>query len=451
MSWRDNLLEASFRGVPFKVPGADTGVGRKNILHEFPFSDIPYLEDLGEDTPDYQVPGFIIQSIDNDFDYFPNRDALMKAVSTPGPGLLVHPSHGEIMVGVLGKVRFLEDFTNEGGIVRFNINFVLAGEKILPGPVVSPEAAMDAVVETSKESSVSDFLVNTSTEGEPGFSLLSLADNIKTSFKMIRSSVNSIKESIDSSISSALADLAELQSDIDSIIDSPADIANSIVASFNTFTSLVGIFGDTINPNRVSNNLKRTVSNAVLAVSRFGEILGSSDSPSSFGGQVEEISITTPIRARQSANQTSTIDYFRTLACITACQIAVRVEYDSSEDATSTLEAITTVIDSLLEKIGDETAGIAYGSYNIVFETSNLFTSLEELRREFTKIMVDLGASLADVKDYEVPATVESTLTLSYDEYKDISRADSIFDRNRSQVQHPGFLPENENIEILTS
>jgi len=451
MTWRDNLLQGSFRGVPFEIRTSDAGFGRNNILHNFPFQDEPYLEDLGEDTPDYQVEGYIIQRPENDFDYFTNRDELITAMRTKGDGLLIHPFYGELIVGVLGKARFSEVITPEGGIVRFNVNFVISGRKVLPGTVVSAEPAIDAVVGTSKESAEIDFLSNCDTEDEPGFSLESLASNISTGIKMIRSSINSIKETVDSTVSTAISTLSSLQSNLDSIIDSPADIGNSIVSAFDIFTDLVAITDDTLDPDRISNNLNRTASNAALSIARFGEILGSSDDPSPFGGQIEEIPITTPTRARQSANQTSTVDYFRSLACITACQIAVRVVYESSQEATNTLETITAVIDDLLLKLGNETGGVTYGTYNIVFETSNIYTSLEEMRREFTKIMIDLGASLADIEDYEVPAEVMTTLNLSYDKYKDIDRADTIFERNKEDIKHPGFLPQGETIEILSA
>ena len=48
MPWRDNLLSASFRGIPFKVLDTTTQVGRRNVLHQFPFKDVPYVEDLGK-------------------------------------------------------------------------------------------------------------------------------------------------------------------------------------------------------------------------------------------------------------------------------------------------------------------------------------------------------------------------------------------------------------------
>ncbi|MCV1299487.1 DNA circularization N-terminal domain-containing protein, partial [Escherichia coli] len=39
--WREKLLEASFRGVPFKVEEESAGTGRRVETHEYPNRDKP--------------------------------------------------------------------------------------------------------------------------------------------------------------------------------------------------------------------------------------------------------------------------------------------------------------------------------------------------------------------------------------------------------------------------
>ena len=85
MTWRDKLRTASFRGVEFKVREAETQVGRRNVLHQYPGKEEPYLEDLGLDADVFVVTGYIIQNLDNDFDYFTDRDLLISALKMPGP------------------------------------------------------------------------------------------------------------------------------------------------------------------------------------------------------------------------------------------------------------------------------------------------------------------------------------------------------------------------------
>ena len=60
MSWRDNLRQAKFRNVEFAVASTSTGIGRRNIVHQFPFQEIPFVEDIGSDADEFTIEGFII-------------------------------------------------------------------------------------------------------------------------------------------------------------------------------------------------------------------------------------------------------------------------------------------------------------------------------------------------------------------------------------------------------
>ena len=84
--WRTRLQDASFRGVPFKVNTSDYGVGRKSVHHKYPFDEGPgYVEDLGFDGNDFTIEGYIVQNVENDHDYFDERDNLIAALSAPRP------------------------------------------------------------------------------------------------------------------------------------------------------------------------------------------------------------------------------------------------------------------------------------------------------------------------------------------------------------------------------
>jgi prophage DNA circulation protein len=450
MSWRDNLQPASFRGVPFKVASSDSGFGRRNKLHQFPFQDIPYLEDLGEDATDFILECYIVQNPGNDFDYFGERDALISALKKEGAGTLVHPYYGEFTVGVNGKARIRENATADGGRAVISVNFVVAGNPVNPSDKIDPEAAIDAAVDEALEDMLGDFEDTFVSEDQPGFSLLSAIGVINDSFQMIRSSISSIQDKISSSASEALGELAELQSNTASLINSPANIGNSIISSFNTFTSLTGIFGDTVNPFNVSKNLNSTCTNACLAITRFGEILGSATNPSAFGGQIEDVPVTTSTRARQKANQTAIVNMVRNVAVITAAQIAVRTDYVSAEEANEALTLIGTAIDEQALKMANEVDGTSHKDFQILFESDASYSALENVRDVFVDIMIEKGATLAQVVNYEVPPTTQSTIWLAYNRYKDASRESDIFDRNINLIDHPGFLPQGETIEILS-
>ena len=49
------LREASFKGAPFHVEETGGQFGRRTVLHEYPFRDLPYGEDLGRSAVNAHV------------------------------------------------------------------------------------------------------------------------------------------------------------------------------------------------------------------------------------------------------------------------------------------------------------------------------------------------------------------------------------------------------------
>jgi len=126
--WRDRRQEASFRGVPFWVDTDSVPVGRRTQVHEYPQRDQPFVEDLGRTTRRYQFFGFVVGD-----DCLAQRDRLLAALDTPGPGELVHPWFGRMTV-TAGECD-VSHSRNELGMVRFGLLFV---DSMLEFPVQSP-------------------------------------------------------------------------------------------------------------------------------------------------------------------------------------------------------------------------------------------------------------------------------------------------------------------------
>ena len=91
-SFASKLLPASFRGVSFGVISASSKFGRRNAVHEYPFRDTPWVEDLGRQARRFSVTGFIVGD-----DVIERRDAMIAACesSDTGSSTLVHPTLGK--------------------------------------------------------------------------------------------------------------------------------------------------------------------------------------------------------------------------------------------------------------------------------------------------------------------------------------------------------------------
>ena len=150
MAWKDRLVEASFRGVTFKTEDEGAPVGRRVETHEYPNRDKPYTEDLGRVTFRPNITAYVIGD-----DCFDQRDRLIEALNKPGPGTLVHPTYGELNVCVDGEIR-VSTTSSEGRMVRFDLQFVEAGELTYPtsgtaNTLVSSCSALDDCISDNFE------------------------------------------------------------------------------------------------------------------------------------------------------------------------------------------------------------------------------------------------------------------------------------------------------------
>lgn len=130
-----NLLElysASFRGVPFLVRGTTTDFGRKTVSHEYPQRDDRFVEDLGKRPETYHIRAVLSGS-----GYFAQTSALNAACSAAGPGQLVHPFYGILLVACK-KCTLVEDLTSYGEAL-YDLDFeVTTQNPITPLASINP-------------------------------------------------------------------------------------------------------------------------------------------------------------------------------------------------------------------------------------------------------------------------------------------------------------------------
>lgn len=93
MSWEENLLDASFRGVPIDVADENLEAQRFVSQHGTPYKDGDSVEDLGRGA---RV--FALRVIFNGPNYEFSLRALLAALDTIGPGELIHPIYGSLSV-----------------------------------------------------------------------------------------------------------------------------------------------------------------------------------------------------------------------------------------------------------------------------------------------------------------------------------------------------------------
>ncbi|HBA3008547.1 DNA circularization N-terminal domain-containing protein [Escherichia coli] len=212
--WREKLLEASFRGVPFKVEEESAGTGRRVETHEYPNRDKPYTEDLGKVTFRPSITAYVVGD-----DCFDQRDRLIEALNKPGPGTLVHPTYGELKVCVDGEVR-VSTSKSEGRIVRFDLKFVEAGELSYP-----TSGAATAQTLMSSCSALDDCI----SDSFSGFSIDGVADFVQNDVignaSIMLGYVSDAMKVVDSAVSDAAR---LLQGDISVLLPPPSSGKNFV-------------------------------------------------------------------------------------------------------------------------------------------------------------------------------------------------------------------------------
>jgi prophage DNA circulation protein len=157
--WRDNLRQASFRGVPFHVEVGAKSSGRRIVVHEYPKRDLPYAEDMGRRAKRFTITGYFIQypndqaALDDSSaaslllrrDYRLARDELIRALETEGPGALVHPTlqeaYGDLMVVAEGYAA--SESRERGGFCVVDMQFVEVGSPGNDEPLRDTQGPVD--------------------------------------------------------------------------------------------------------------------------------------------------------------------------------------------------------------------------------------------------------------------------------------------------------------------
>lgn len=466
MSWRDNLLDASYKGVPFYIKEHSYDFGRRTELKQFPNNDSPSLQDFGQDASEITVDAYVIANSSNEFDYFETRDALITAFNEIGVGELVHPYLGTMQVYPLGRAR-LRETTKEGGIAYFTMRFVRVNEEVQKLILPSIKLQQANITIENLPTTAEDFnaLIDTAVELADKNAMDSLAE----AFEAARAAVNNLRSTvlgavnrlqsmvfriqgaISGIIGSFTGILSGIVSGIDNIINAPCTLFNSIRNSADGLLSICGIgqgglFGGT--EGYCSGLLRGDTTYldgetipATLGTSVITEGLVTID-------EIDEDNIDYYIPDSQIVNTNVTINTFKYTLLTALMRVCIRTDFLSSQDAIAFALYISDAIDTFLTRLGDQQDNSGYGFTEGDFIDNSLLTSaVTDLRKIFVQAMYAKASNIASTIDYKVTAECLPAMILAYDKYEDLSREQEILDIN--SIRHPGFLPSGQTIRIL--
>ena len=169
--WRKRLVVAQYAGARFHVEQQARQSGRRVALHEYPKRDKPYGEDMGRAAIRYQITGYVISELANNYDYQRDKHALIARLEGDEggmlqiPGVLIdsyQPNNDHLNYGnASGQLLFVcegyavTESRERGGYAVFEMRFVEAGAAANSLVAVNTKdlimAAADAAAEAAKQ------------------------------------------------------------------------------------------------------------------------------------------------------------------------------------------------------------------------------------------------------------------------------------------------------------
>jgi prophage DNA circulation protein len=153
------LQPASWRGVPFAVTGSTLRVGRRNVVHEYPYRDDVWIEDMGRAGRRITLTGFLVQdaAYGGTGDVIAQRAAMIAACETQDDddGELVHASLGRLTVSLLDFE--CEERAERGRVFELRFSFIEGGAQQFPTLAIATQAQTALSVVAAFAATAQDF------------------------------------------------------------------------------------------------------------------------------------------------------------------------------------------------------------------------------------------------------------------------------------------------------
>lgn len=431
----EQIRQARFRNVPFVSLGGESSFGRRNELHEYPLRDLPWAEDIGRATRRYRVFGFVVGD-----DVIAQRDILIAALETEGPGELIHPTLGSLYVSLM-DFRCIERW-EKGRYFEFEFDFVEVGVKIYPQASVASESLVEIAANALNLAAAANFAETALTAIAYGAAVLGAA--VDTAVGWYTAAKNFVGDA--RNLFQILTDLpGEFgrfagsatvptfskypSSSVDTsgaTVESLTQAATLARANLDTASATLGAAARNFDASTIDDFTAAVqgVTSAMLAATQDPadsmRLLASLTSYEPTG-----VTTSSTIGTAMATMQSSCSDLFRRTTIASIAVAASSYEPTSSDDAARVRGQVLDLIDSEMDVAGDQGAD---GTYE----------ALRTLRAAVVSDLNQRGGGLPSIRTFTFSASLPA-LTLANRIYQDATRADELV--SQADPIHPAFMP----------
>lgn len=428
MSWRDRFKEGSFRGAPFLIQESQAEFGRRNKVHEYPQRDLPWVEDLGRSARRWSLSCYVVGD-----DYDQARDALIAALEAKGPGTLIHPYLGTVTAS-LERPAQVSDSTAEGGMARFQLQFVENAGNTVPAAAADTQAVSIASAANLQAVAATNLGAQLVVQGAPTF-VASAGQSLLGQAQGAINQALSLVQAPAALLGDAQQQIQALTTNGLALLQAPQTLAAQIFSAVGEVADLAPYAEDALN--------------ALCGPFLSGPIAGSGlGAPSpwpappqplggllNFGATIPAVATPTPSRIIQAANQAVLIQTVQCAAAAAAVTVVTDMTFTSYDDAAGIRDALAEQLDTLATAIADS-------------GNAALADAVDDLRLSMSADVTARGASLARLYAY-TPTQTEPAVVIAQRLYGDATMAEDILARNA--VANPGFLSAGVALEVISN
>jgi prophage DNA circulation protein len=428
----DGLQPASWRGIPFGVLTDEGHFGRRVALHEYPYRDTPWIEDLGRATRRINLTGFLVSDslVYGGGDVLDQLNTMIGAAEMEGSGTLIHPTLGRLTVSC--ETMATNAHWDQARYYELTFSFIDSGVRAFPSAVVQTQYQTGAAAATMDAAASSDFataMTPLSSTGEASIDqvvgqssawvgkAISLGNDASSLMNLASQLVGPYGRYFNGGNQGAFNALASPYAPSTTIADLAAQGAASRAALAAAGASEIAIAGSLGLPGSLTTDL------AAAAQATVAALQATSANPG------DALRILGDLQGFASGSSTPIAgavgDLHRRAAVSALARASANYQPTSGDDAVNVRMTVTAALDAEIQIAGAQGA-------------DNSYNALRTLRVAVVQDMQARGAGLGTLIAYNFQAPLPAPM-LANMLYRDATRADELV--TEADPIHPLFMP----------
>lgn len=395
-NWPQTLWPTSYKGVPFWFENDDESGGRGLVVHEFVNRDVPFIEDLGERARSYSGHAYVHGDAAD-----AAALALISALTTRGPGPLVLPLFGPVIVRARNFRRKSEK--DKLGFVAFQVHFVREGAPTALVSVASLANIAFSAAASLAQTVAANFTASLTVVGQADYVVAAAGDGVATAAAAIDAMRTG--NAVDPATSAIVRD------EVSSIVAVAATAFNAETAPGQSVTDLAA--------------------SVVQAARDLGDGMAPETAAAAMLDMVDAFAplppriYTAPSQADWAINVAAGERLARLAALTAFAEAVIRRTYASRPEGITARAQVAARFGAELDACNGA-------------PDAALYVAIQTLRAAVVDYLSHLIADLKPVVTVETARSLPS-LALAWRLYADPLRASELVARN--QVRHPSFMP----------